>query len=74
VVQRVAKEELLMRVVVDRAVCESNALCVAAAPEVFEVRDEDLLFVLDETPPEVLRNKVEAAARVCPKQAIKIED
>jgi ferredoxin len=73
-VQRVAKEELLMRVVVDRAVCESNALCVAAAPEVFEVRDEDLLFVLNESPPEVLRNKVEAAARVCPKQAIKIED
>ena len=41
-----------MRVVVDFDLCESNALCMAAAPEVFEVRDDDLLYVLDENPPE----------------------
>jgi ferredoxin len=63
-----------MRVVVDYDRCESNALCMAAAPEVFEVRDDDLLYVLDETPPEALRAKVEAAARACPKAAISIED
>ena len=61
-----------MRVVVDFDLCESNALCMAAAPEVFEVRDDDLLYVLDETPGEELRVKVEQAVRVCPKQAIKI--
>jgi ferredoxin len=61
-----------MRVVVDFDLCESNALCMAAAPEVFEVRDDDFLYVLDETPPEELRAKVEAAVRVCPKQAIKL--
>jgi ferredoxin len=38
------------------------------------VRDDDFLYVLDETPDESLRAKVEQAARVCPKQAIKIED
>jgi ferredoxin len=63
-----------MRVVVDFSLCESNALCTEAAPEVFEVRDDDLLYVLNENPPEELRAKVRAAARVCPKQAIKIED
>ncbi|MCU1485604.1 MAG: ferredoxin [Actinomycetia bacterium] len=63
-----------MRVVVDFDLCESNALCMDAAPEVFEVRDDDFLYVLDETPDEALRAKVEQAARVCPKQAIKIED
>jgi ferredoxin len=62
-----------MRVVVDFNVCESNALCMAAAPEVFEVRDDDFLYVLDENPPEELRSKVQEAARVCPKQAITIE-
>jgi ferredoxin len=62
-----------MRVVVDFALCESNALCAEVAPEVFEVRDDDRLHVLNESPPEDLRTKVEAAARVCPKQAIKIE-
>ncbi len=63
-----------MRVVVDFDLCESNALCMAAAPEVFEVRDDDLLYVLDEKPPEELRQKVEAAVRTCPKHAITIED
>jgi ferredoxin len=63
-----------MRVVVDFDLCESNALCMDAAPEVFEVREDDFLYVLDENPSEELRGKVEQAARVCPKQAIKIED
>ena len=39
-----------MRVVVDYDLCESNALCMDAAPEVFEVRDDDFLYVLNETP------------------------
>ncbi len=63
-----------MRVVVDFNLCESNALCVGAAPEVFEVRDDDRLYLLNENPPEELRAKVAAAARACPKQAIRIED
>jgi ferredoxin len=63
-----------MRVVVDFDLCESNALCMAAAPEVFEVRDDDFLYVLDENPPEDLRPKVELAVQRCPKQAIRIED
>ena len=63
-----------MRVVVDFALCESNALCVDACPEVFEVRDDDCLYVLDESPDEALRARVEAAIRACPKQAITLED
>lgn len=63
-----------MRVVVDFQSCESNALCMAACPEVFEVRDDDFLYLLNENPPDELRAKVEEAAAVCPKQAITIED
>ncbi|MCU4184043.1 ferredoxin [Acidiferrimicrobium sp. IK] len=62
-----------MKVVVDFDLCESNALCMEAAPEVFEVRDDDFLYVLQEEPPEELRSKVEEAASRCPKGAIKIE-
>ena len=62
-----------MRVVVDFALCESNALCMDACPEVFVVRDDDFLYVLDENPPEALRAKLEAAVRACPKQAITLE-
>lgn len=63
-----------MRVVVDFDVCESNAVCMAIAPEVFEVRDDDFLYILMEEPPEELRDKVEEAVRRCPKQAIRLED
>ena len=63
-----------MRVVVDFDSCESNAVCMAIAPEVFEVRDDDFLYILMEEPPEELRDKVEEAVRRCPKQAIRLED
>ena len=35
-----------MRVVVDYDLCESNAVCMGILPEVFEVRDDDFLYVL----------------------------
>ena len=63
-----------MKVVVDYDVCESNAVCMGIAPEVFEVRDDDFLYLLDEHPSDELRPKIEEAARRCPKQAITIEE
>ena len=62
------------KVVVDFDLCESNAICMGIAPEVFEVRDDDFLYVLQEEPGPELRPKVEDAVRRCPKQAIAIED
>ncbi|MFC3999637.1 ferredoxin [Nocardiopsis sediminis] len=62
-----------MRVNVDFDLCESNAVCMGIVPEVFEVRDDDFLYVLQEEPGEQWRDKVEEAARMCPKQAIKVE-
>ena len=62
-----------MKIVVDYDVCESNAVCMGIAPEVFEVRDDDFLYVLQENPPEELRAKMQEAVTRCPKQAISIE-
>jgi ferredoxin len=62
------------RVVVDFDSCESNAICMQAAPEVFEVRDDDFLYILNETPGEELRAKVVDAVQRCPKQAITIAE
>ncbi|MCB1255495.1 MAG: ferredoxin [Microthrixaceae bacterium] len=63
-----------MKVSVDYDLCESNAICMGIAPEVFEVRDDDLLYILDENPPEELRARVEEAIKRCPKQALSLED
>ena len=62
-----------MKIVVDYDLCESNAICMQIAPEVFEVRDDDFLYVLNENPPESMRAKMEEAVQRCPKQAISIE-
>ncbi len=63
-----------MKVVVDFDLCEANALCMQAAPEVFRVDDNDMLDILMEHPPEKLRKKVEEAVRRCPRQAISIQE
>ncbi|HZR80717.1 MAG TPA: ferredoxin [Candidatus Binatia bacterium] len=63
-----------MKVVVDFDKCNSNAVCQVAAPEVFEVREDNFLYVLQENPPESLRAKVQAAVRGCPTKAISIAE
>jgi ferredoxin len=63
-----------MKVVVDFDLCESNAVCMGIAPEVFEVREDDFLYILQEHPPEEMRAQVEQAVRSCPKAAIRLED
>jgi ferredoxin len=62
-----------MKVVVDFDLCESNAICMGIAPEVFEVRDDDYLYILDESPSEALRPKLEEAVKACPRAAIRLE-
>ena len=62
-----------MKIVVDFDICQSHGLCTQAAPEVFEVRDDGFLYILQESPPEGLRPKVESAMRECPTGAIKVE-
>jgi ferredoxin len=63
-----------MRVDVNYDLCQSNAVCMGILPEVFEVRDDGFLYVLDETPGESLRTKLEEAVRECPTGAISIAE
>jgi ferredoxin len=63
-----------MKVVVDFDLCESNAVCMGIVPEVFEVREDDFLYILDEHPPEQLRAGVEQAVASCPRAAIRLEE
>lgn len=60
-----------MRVVVNHEACEGHAKCEATAPDVFEVRDGDKSHVLVDDVPESLRETVDRAIRICPRQAIR---
>jgi ferredoxin len=62
-----------MKVVVDYDQCASNAVCMGILPQVFEVRDDGFLYVLQEHPDESLRAQLDEAVNSCPTGAISIE-
>jgi ferredoxin len=59
-----------VEIVVDTELCEGHALCVTAAPDVFEIGDDEKSIVLPvELTDDVLRRVDDAILR-CPVQAI----
>lgn len=63
-----------MHVNVDYELCDSNAVCMGIVPEVFEVRDDGFLYILNEDPGEDLRARLQESVRACPTQAISISE
>jgi len=55
---------------VDYDECEANAVCMGIAPEVFEVDDEDNLWIRQEHPGPELIDRVREAVDSCPKRAL----
>ena len=62
-----------MKVNVNYDVCASTGTCVQVCPEVFEVRTDGYLYILQENPPESLREKLQQAEELCPTAAISLE-
>jgi ferredoxin len=69
---------MVMKVLVDRDLCQGHSVCLAECPEVFDVVEMDEGYpqvkVLLEQPPEELRAKVMTAARYCPNHVITIQE
>jgi ferredoxin len=63
-----------MQIIVDFDMCAATGGCVNQAPEVFEIRNDGFLYVLQENPNESLRAKVKLAEDLCPTGAITIND
>jgi ferredoxin len=61
-----------MKVEVDFDVCASTGTCMQVCPEVFEVRTDGYLYILQEEPPEELRDSVMTAVEMCPTAAITV--
>lgn len=63
-----------MKIKIDWDLCESNGLCEAMAPEVFELDDDDYLQVkAEETTPDTI-DAVKRAVAACPRAAISLTD
>ena len=63
-----------IRILVDRGLCKGHGVCMEEAPAVFEVSRAGMLTLLLEQPPPELREKVEAAVKYCPTEALSLKD
>lgn len=61
-----------MTVNVDFDFCSATGVCAQICPEVFEVRSDGFLYILQENPGPELADKVNEAAESCPTSAITI--
>jgi ferredoxin len=61
-----------MKVTVDPDLCEVNALCVAEAPEVFDLSGDEVVDILLPELPAEMEAAVIDAVTACPKQALRI--
>jgi ferredoxin len=64
-----------MKVILEPKLCELHGECVMAAPEVFDIEDdEEVVTVLNAEPSEDQRDAVEQAVTMCPTAALRLED
>jgi ferredoxin len=63
-----------MRIVVDRDLCESNAVCVRTAPDMFRIDESNAMQLLVERPSGDQLEKAKAAVRRCPRRALTLVD
>ncbi len=61
-----------MKIIFDREKCKLHAQCRGAAPELFSFAPNGSLVILDENPPEELREALQDAVDACPEGAISI--
>lgn len=63
-----------MKLKADFDLCESNAICVGIAPDMFELDDDDYLVILTDEVTAENEARVRQAVASCPKAALSIED
>lgn len=63
-----------MRVKINAERCMGNGVCTSIAAEGFEIDDEGYARVLEPEPTGTLAAEMADAARLCPTDAIEIED
>lgn len=62
----------MIKVIVDLNLCQSNGECVVAAPDVFDLGEDDNLRWHEEVD-ESRRAELEEAVNVCPLMAIRLD-
>jgi ferredoxin len=54
--------------------CRGNKVCERLVPEVFQVDEFNMAWVVDDDPPEELHTRVREAVYRCPAKALMVDD
>jgi ferredoxin len=65
-------DDMTWRVVADLDRCEGSALCIALAPPVFGLGDDEVVSILWAEPSDDLRTAVDNAVGLCPTGALRL--
>jgi ferredoxin len=65
---------LMRKPYVNHDECIGDGVCEEICPEVFELRDDGLAYVINEHPDESLDEKIDEAIEACPAVAISWEE
>jgi ferredoxin len=63
---------MMIRIKVDRGVCQGYGNCVLASPDTFDLDDDGLVVLRDEQVDPARRDEVRRAAYDCPTDAISV--
>jgi ferredoxin len=61
-----------MKIEADRSLCDGNALCVAEAPDLLELDENEMVVVIGQPADEAALERARRAAAVCPKAALRV--
>ena len=62
-----------MKAIVDQDLCIGDGICADTCPEVFEMRDDNLAYVVVDDVPAGSEATAKEAKDACPTEAIKVE-
>jgi len=62
-----------MKPVVDHDLCIGCGLCEDTCPEVFEIKDDGLSYVINDDPDPELTDRIQECIEICPTDAISNE-
>ncbi len=71
---RLVRGGVALKLVIDLDECIGDGICEAICPEVFELRDDGLAYVINENPAADLKEKIDKAIEECPVMCIRWEE
>lgn len=68
------EEGFTIKPIIIHDLCIGDGICETICPDVFELRDDGLAYVIEENPSEDLRSAIEESIEACPTEAIELEE